>query len=475
MYGHQKKGNRGDDEDEDDEEDEEDEDDEYDEDEAAFNRHMKSGGDHSTLKKSASSSSNLADVDEDVWYGHKKPQFVTVTNDQRYRTEHGSHTVAANGGCFRDENYQQKGMRCALNYEAIVHYQTQEQHRSVPRPNRMLRVYLESIEDLYILSRTQSLIGQASSHFSTLAALLMVAASGTKDIEKRLEFLDMKSIMSGVTPTAFLHGMNILNGTNAMDSTKLKTGAGMQRWVIHTTHFISGIPNHEYPQVKLSFDPWSMKNIIHIENGLPHINEQVFYLEARTWLGNWKYKPTIPGHCYSTPQGNQNFVAFLADVINLGVEHLQYSHNAQAMQCWSDALNVLKSTSRAVTTQLNSIPQDNLENMKNVAYGNMQTMRVYRYSEMIVNELKSIKDYYIFTDKYMKQAYDSGIDSSTSEAGRNKAMSLEEVNEKILKVEKELKTLTSLRDKLIYAHEMYAQNNYQIDPDMAKKMLPKDQ
>ena len=400
----------------------------------------------------------------DPWYGRKAPKFVTVSNQHRYRTEHGSHTVAANGGCFRDENYEKKGMRCALNYEAIIHYQTIEEHRAIPRPYRMLRVYLESIEDLYILSRCQAIIAQGSSHYSTLAALLQVAAHGTRHIEQRIDYLDQKTINSGITPTAYLHGMNMLNGTNAIDGTKLTSGS--QRWIVHTNHFISGLPEKDFPRIKLTFNPWSVDYRIHIENGLPHINDQLFYLEARTWLGfSPKYKPTLPGHCPGMIKDSQNPVQYIAEVINLGVEHLQFSHNAQAMQCWSDALHAISKYPQA------SNPQ-HMEEMRSVASGNMQTMRILRYSEMIVNELKTIQDYYIFTDKYMKQAYDRGIDDSTKAAAKNKPMSLEEVNERIVELESELKTLRNLREKLIKAHESYMNNNYRFDGLENMKALP---
>jgi hypothetical protein len=468
-----------DDEDEDDEEDE-DEDDEDDNDEEKDFPSKNSGNVKKPVASSSSSSSfttstDASEIMKKVFYGEKKPVFMTITNDLRYRTEHGSHTVAANGGCFRDENYDKKGMRCALNYEAIVHYQALEEHRSVPRPNRMLRVYLESIEDLYILSRCTALIGQGSSHYSTLAALLIVAGHGTKNLDNRLDYLDKRGIASGVTPTAYLHGMNLLNGTNAMDSAAVKSGA--QRWTVHSNHFVSGLPADKAGsfghKVRLTFDPWSPDNRIHIKDGLPHINDQLFYLEARTWLGSFgKYKPSLPGHCpgpMSTKEANP--LVYIAENINLGVEHLQLSHNSQAMQCWSDAMAALAKLP-PFTGSGPQVEQQNrhLEDMKSVANGNMQTMRIYRYSEMIVNELKTIKDYYIFSDKYMKQAYDRGIDQSTSVANKNKPLSLEEVNERILTLEKELNDLKKLREKLIVAHEAYMNNNYNMDDKT--KLLP---
>ena len=50
----------------------------------------------------------------------------------------------------------------------------------------------------------------------------------------------------------------------------------------------------------MDFDPWTPKNRMGIKNGVPYLPENIFYLEAATWLGYGpadKYKPSITGHC----------------------------------------------------------------------------------------------------------------------------------------------------------------------------------
>jgi hypothetical protein len=443
------------DEDEDEDEDEEDEDEEDDEDEDD------SGAPSNALAKKANDDAELELAIKKAWYGGvKSPELVTVTNSDRYRTEHGSHTVAANGGCMRDEKYEQKGMRCALNYEAIIHYQSLEEHRKVPRSMRMMKVLLESIEDLFILSKCHALVGQGSSHYSTLASLLILATNGVDNIETKVKYLDIKSIGNGVTPTAYLHGMNVLNGTNGIDGSGVKSG--LQRWVVHTNSFLSALserslmtPYSHMSKIKLPFDPWSPEYLIQIVDGIPHIPDQLFYLEAKSWLGggwNGKYKPVLPGQCPGPIKPNEDPLSYIAEVVNLGVEHLQATHNGQAMQCWKDALDVINANPNAATP-------DYMKELKDVVTTNMATLRVMRYSEMIVNENQSIKEYYFFTDKYMKKPWDRSLDSRNSISG-DKLLSLEEVNEQILKLEGELTKLKELQEKLIVAHQQYMANNY---------------
>eukprot|EP01042_Synura_sphagnicola_P027058 gene27058-34951_t len=196
--------------------------------------------------------------DEDDDDPRATPKLFTIPNDHRYRTEHGSHTVAANGGCLRDEKYKDKGMRCALHYEAIVQYQSMDEHRSQPRSLRLMRVLLESIEDLYLLSQCDALIAQGSSHFSTLAALLiwartlgydtfqptsftpLTSSPSTPEYLLRVHFLDQDGIRAGFTPTGFLHGMNLLNGTVGVDTRSVDSG--IRRWQVHTAGFQTALP-----------------------------------------------------------------------------------------------------------------------------------------------------------------------------------------------------------------------------------------
>lgn len=40
-----------------------------------------------------------------------------------------------------------------------------------------------------------------------------------------VRYLDIESIEQGFTPTAFLHGMNLLNGTNGIDKREFEKGS----------------------------------------------------------------------------------------------------------------------------------------------------------------------------------------------------------------------------------------------------------
>lgn len=338
------------------------------------------------------------------------PSIFTIPNSARYRTPHGSHTVAANGGCLRDEKYQQKGMRCALTYDAIIQYQSMEEHRSQPRSMRLMRVLLESIEDLYLLSRCDALIAQGSSHFSTLSALLIWARTlGDMDEDslpefgssarylQRVYFLDNESIRVGFTPTGFLHGMNLLNGTKSVDTASLTAGA--LRWQIHTTHFLPALPTsaswtlffpmaigdkegiaRKWASSRLLSNPSNLPNI-YLGDHFPQYSLELFYLESRHWLGdintslstllNGKktgsfvefvdersvfpdYVPYLPGQCPGKlgfpsdilrPLRRAEDIAlaleYITQAINIGVDHLNLSHTGHALQCWHNAKHAI--------------------------------------------------------------------------------------------------------------------------------------
>eukprot|EP00981_Chlorochromonas_danica_P010783 scaffold3412_cov171-Ochromonas_danica.AAC.1 len=413
------------DEDDDDEEDEEEDYDDYED----FTR--------SSVSPSSSSMSakqhNLP-----TWYNSGVvPSIFTISNSNRYRTEHGSHTVAANGGCQRDEKYLDRGMRCALNYQAIVHYQTVEEHRSVPRAYRLMRVMLEAVEDLYFLSQCDALVAQGSSHFSTLASLLIWARTGAFHLDKNILFLDQRKIEQGIIPTAFLHGMNLLNGTHSLDESIGQSGK--QRWAIHSNYFLSGLPNKMTNTIRVSYNPWSDDNRIHLVNSLPHLPDKVFYTEVQHWLGG-KYKPVWPGMCPGPHDGQHVLkwtpLEYITVLINEGVDHLSQSHEGQALQCWKDALQALDAFPNLDT------PERMVE-YRSIANENTATLRKLKYAEMIINENHSTREFLDYQERYMKKS---------TEEGKSDKKSLEDVNEEIAILEGKIAKLRALRDKLISAN-----------------------
>eukprot|EP01038_Epipyxis_sp_PR26KG_P007219 gene7219-9850_t len=347
---------------------------------------------------------------------------------------HGSHTVAANGGCLRDPKYSEKGMRCALNYEDIILYQGLEEHRSVPRSMRLMRVLLESIEDIYLLSRCDSIIAQGSSHFSTLATMLIWAKSGAKNAMANSIFLDYDSIVIGDTPTAFLHGMNLLNGTHGIDKKLLPEG-GDARWRVHTNSFYTGMKVNGVTSSP-DMDPWNKNNQFRIVNGLPHVSEKLFFTEVRFWLGWNEYRPIWPGMCPGKMKKSEDPATYVVNVINLGVEHLDQSHSGQALQCWSDALNVMNGN--------HNIEKSVFDNALDVVKGNMASLRLLRYAEMVINENKDYNDFFKYNKQYMDE--DAQLTTKDTKSGMR---SIEDLNEEIVKLEAKLKKTKEMRDKML--------------------------
>lgn len=412
----------------------------------------------------------------DSWFSDSIPSIVTINNTDRYRTEHGSHTVAANGGCLRDPKYSEKGMRCALNYEDILLYQGLDEHRSVPRSVRLMRVLFESIEDLYTLSICDSLLGSGSSHFSTLAGILVWARTGTVDWQTNVHFLDALDIEKGKIPTALLHGMNLLNGTHGSKD----KDAGEKRWTLHTTSFITGIKRvfQETADLQYDFNPWAPENIMRMVNGLPHLPEKVFYTEAKSWIATGKYKPHFPGNCPGKYKKHEDIGVYAATVINLGVEHLDMSHPGQALLCWADAAEAIQANIGKKGDQTM------LKDALSVAKENAATMRLMRYAEMVINENRDTKDFYKYHNKYMEREYDGVYDGYKGAQGKRRGggdpdfddgrptgegkeglMTLEELNEKVIVLEEKLKKYKELRDKMLafsqsYANELRAKGEF---------------
>jgi hypothetical protein len=339
------------------------------------------------------------------------PSIVTINNTYRYRTEHGSHTVAANGGCLRDPKYAEKGMRCALNYEDILLYQGMEEHRSVPRSVRLMRVLYESVEDMYLLSRCDALIGQGSSHFSTLAAMLVWAKSGAEEVSSTVHFLDADDIETGKIPTALLHGMNLLNGTHGSKD----KDAGEKRWNLHTVSFITGMKASMQGNVQSDFNPWAPENMMRMLNGLPHLPEKVFYTEAKSWIATGKYKPHWPGSCPGKIRKNEDITQYAANTINLGVEHLDASHTGQALQCWADAAEAIQPYIGKKNTD-----QKMLVDALSVAKENAATLRLMRYAEMVINENHDTNEFYSYNSKYMEKDFDGVFPDKKRGGHRNK-------------------------------------------------------
>jgi hypothetical protein len=119
---------------------------------------------------------------------------------------------------------------------------------------------------------------------------------------------------------------------------------------------------------------------------------------------------------------------------------LDKTHHGQAMQCWKDAKDVIlhEQSKNHVNAELKKTHADWLD----VAVGNMGTIRVMSYAEMVLNENGDTKKYFEYQSKYMK---DNNEEKSPD--GR-KMLDLDEINEEIIRVSNKLDELRNLRDEL---------------------------
>ncbi len=67
------------------------------------------------------------------------PCVFSVDPEDRFRTEHGSHTVAAGGGCH--------GNVCAMHWYDILKYQNDEGFKAISKPKRMM-ISLYEVRDM---------------------------------------------------------------------------------------------------------------------------------------------------------------------------------------------------------------------------------------------------------------------------------------------------------------------------------------
>jgi hypothetical protein len=326
------------------------------------------------------------------WYEEELPDVFSLDNSQRYRTYHGSHTVAANGGCQKDENYDTRGMKCSLDFDTIVAYQANESHLAVPRSTRIFRAYAESVEDLYLLSQSDVLFGQGTSYFSTLASYLVWARTGCADIINTVIFLDQGHCATGLHPSAHLHGMNLLNHTYGYDPA-LVPHAGLARWKIHTDNFLPALEVYA-KGIKLDFNPWDPRNYMHLDRKslLPQLPHYFFYREARSW-NLLRYKPVWPGGCPGGKKPEQSVATYVLEISNMGNSMHEAVLPGQAAQCWSDA----KAAAEQELGRPEAVGEDApehlfLDNALDIVRGNLKSLFLMSYADLVINE--NVRDYF---------------------------------------------------------------------------------
>jgi hypothetical protein len=267
------------------------------------------------------------------WYGGRSPQIFTVNNTDRYRTEHGF-VIAAAENCV--DAVKRKGRKfCHVPHQFPVDvdgsvYDGKQQILEADRSVRLMRMLLEAVEDLYLLSLSDVIVAQGSSHFSTSAVMLMWARTGARNLDLTAQFLDIDSMISGDSASAFLQGTNLWNSSYV--------GPGEERWRIHTYRFISGLPMTDITgtiSVPLSYDPWSPEMRMRMVHYLPQLPEAVFYRESKQWLGH-SSDPVFPGRCIQ--EVNHFDEALITILVNIGADHFQYMHANEAQRCWTASL-----------------------------------------------------------------------------------------------------------------------------------------
>lgn len=335
-----------------------------------------------------------------LWPNDKIPCMFTVNPEERFRTVHGSHTVAANGGCVA----QNGKTVCALHhYEIDLYKDTHE----FDRPMRLMRVMLEALEDLYFLSYSDKIITQGSSHFSTIGVMLSWARMGANDPTSVI-FVDYLSMASGETHTSMLHGS--LNGTNKIDADK-----GYKRWKSHTYRFIEGLVEESvlhYGNEKYKVMPKGIDNSydLKIEENIPFLHKFLFYTEVKRWLGNPNDVPIWNLECPLKLLHSNNYIEHIMDNINYGSDHLNAGHINQAIRCWKYVEKELtnniflkenKVTSSVIASYLDVV-QGNIDS---VGYTNMYPYKFdYKKLKLIFDQnLGTIETKKVFTGDINKK------------------------------------------------------------------------
>ena len=270
---------------------------------------------------------NITDI-----YHHVRSQYSTwfnnsvhpqlILDETRYRTELG-HKAAAGPACLRHDKDSTNWI-CSLTYEeALLHH---DDNKLSNKGERLMRVMLEAIEDIYLLSLSDSIIGLGYSHFGTIAVPLMWARTGLSEPLVRSQYLDIDSIMLGTTPSAYLHEIHV----------KERKELGIARWEVYNTQFISGLDEqHDLavgPSSKLEFDPWEKANHLKIKRCLPFLKPDLAYREFEMW--NQKtYTPLWPGSCPRKNDVDNFSMLTVSNLIKLASIHHEQQHGSQSFLC----------------------------------------------------------------------------------------------------------------------------------------------
>ena len=291
------------------------------------------------------------------------PRLITLPVGARYVTPHGSHTAASEGGCVRDA--------CALHAKDVLHYRAVGASMGERQADRIMRVLMESIEDLYLLSLGDALVTQESSHFSTMAALLMWARNGAAAAPGSVAYVDGAAVREGIVQCAYLHGA--LNRTAAVPR-----GRGGERWESHKRRFMEALGEDgadPLPHLGLSAHVFGIGGPFGIVDGLPAMPGVVFDNEVRRWIARPDIAPRVPwtGECPLKPPAGDDAASLLAyttALINHGATHHDM-HPGQSIRCWQAAIEALSQCASAGGTP---IEPNTIDQIDEVIRGNLRAV-----------------------------------------------------------------------------------------------------
>lgn len=277
-----------------------------------------------------------------AWGAAAPPRVVVQPPGARFLTPHGAHTAASEGGCVRDT--------CALHAGDVLHYRAEGRASGERQADRIMRVLAESVEDLYLLGQADALVTQASSHFSTMAALLVWARTGGAGAPASVAFVDAAAVEDGVVQCAYLHGA--LNRT-----AHVPPGRGGERWESHKRRFMEALAldgADPAPHLRHSAAVFGVGGPFRLSAGLPAMPPAVLDNEVRRWLGRpvgevprvpWTGECPLPwpgadaGGSSGAPPADAapaDLLSFAVELTNHGAAHHEW-HPGQAVLCWRAA------------------------------------------------------------------------------------------------------------------------------------------
>jgi glycosyltransferase involved in cell wall biosynthesis len=274
------------------------------------------------------------------WPGGALPRFFAMSPKSRYITPYGSHTAAADGGCQKD---------CALQAEDVLALRAAAA-TSPSSPARMMRVLAEAAEDIVMLSKSDVLVAQASSFFSTTTMMLAWANRAGGAAPNATILPDSEGVANGAVQTGLLSAG--LNGTAAIPRAR-----GHERWIAVSKRFLgslapeetAGCGGHTHGYL---FGCDDATRRMRLEEHLPLVPPKAFEREAQRWLGDPKFSRIWDGECPLSDRPKPGATAeeltqFAAASFVHGEGHRDIAHQGQALACWADSAATLRKVLRS--------------------------------------------------------------------------------------------------------------------------------